>query len=162
VPSALSGDVIAGVLQRFEGRLSGTVLFALDPGDALLWLQSAQAPDGDSELADPLARFVDFGSRIIAGLVEALAAVGRDEVWLGPPALEERPWMAALLATHAPSDTVVLSLTGELGFEIEGVHPALAAPFAVQILLEPKIVAGIVHGLAPESGSDEDSDRATR
>jgi hypothetical protein len=159
VPSALSGDVIAGVLQRFDGRLSGTALFALDPGDALLWLQSAAKGEGDSDGADgadgeeegdPLARFVDFGSRIIAGLVESLAAVGADEIRLGPPRLEERSWMAALLATHAPSDTLVITLTGELGFEIAGVSAALVAPFAVQILLEPKLVAGIVHGLAAE------------
>jgi hypothetical protein len=135
----LSGDVIAGVLQRFEGRLPGTAFFILDPGDALLWLQREGA------MKDPLGRFVEWGGRMLSGVVEQL--ISQAEVEHGAPVLEERPLMAALLATHAPSDTVVLSIQGELVFSILGVEDDMHAPFSIHVLLEPKFITGILSGL---------------
>ena len=137
----LSGDVVAGVLRRFEGRLTGTALLALDPGDALLWLQRG---DDDS---DPLGRFVDWGGRVLSGVILGLASTLQQDVTLAEPSLDERPLMAALLGTHAPSDTVVLSLHGELGFPVSDV-PEIRAPFSIQLLLEPKIVSILLGGLA--------------
>jgi len=137
----LSADLIAGVLQRFDGRLSGTTLLALDPGDALLWLQRG------SDDGDPLDRFVDWGGRLLAGVVEALASAFHVQARLGEPSLEESPLMAALMRTHAPPDTVVISLHGELGFPVSNV-PEIRAPFAIQVLLEPKVVRGILVRLA--------------
>lgn len=131
-----SGELIAGVLQRFEGTLCGTALFALDPGDALLWLQR-----GDDDGA-PLDRFVSWGSRLLDAVIGSLANAAQTQVKCSAPVLEERPLMAVLLGTHAPSDTVVLSLHGTLSFPVANV-PEILAPFSVQVLLEPKILAGI-------------------
>ncbi len=142
----LSGDLVAGVLQRFEGRLTGTALLAMDPGDALLWLQR-----GDDD-ADPLGRFVDWGSRILAGVMLTLASTLQQDVTLAEPTLDERPLMAALLGTHAPSDTMVLSLHGELGFPVSDI-PEIRAPFSIQLLLEPKIVEILLAGLAGDGPS---------
>jgi hypothetical protein len=121
--------------------LSGTALLALDPGDALLWLQRG---DDDS---DPLGRFVDWGNRLLTGVIEALASAFHVDARLGEPSLEESPLMAALLRTHAPSDTVVLSLHGELAFPVANL-PEIRAPFCIQVLLEPKVVRGILVRLA--------------
>ena len=142
----MSGDRVAAVVQRFEGHPSGTALFALDPGDALLWLQRG---DGDE---DPLERFVDWGSRVLSGVIETLASAWETELRIGEPKLEERSLMAALLGTHAPSDTVVLSLHGELRFPVLDV-PEIRAPFSLQLLLEPKLVDGILSVL-PRDGSE--------
>jgi hypothetical protein len=135
-------------MQRIGGRLDGTALLAMEPGDALLWLQRG---DDDS---DPLGRFVDWGNRLIAGVVDSLATALQAEASLQEPTLEERPLMAALLGTHAPSDTMVLSLQGDLAFPVSGV-PEIQAPFSIHVLLAPKLVAGIVAG-PNEPGDDED------
>lgn len=145
-PRGPSGELIAGVLQRFEGPLCGTGLFALDPGDALLWLQ---AGEGQGE---PLDRFVDQGRRLLEVVVGALADAAGADALPGAPALEERPLMAVLLGTHAPSDTLVLGLSGELVFPVADV-PEIRAPFRVLLLLEPKLVAGILAGLPRDEES---------
>ncbi len=139
----LSSDVIAAVLQRFEGHLPGTALFVLDPGDALLWLQCEGAAE------DPLGRFVEWGGQVLSGVVEQLAS--QAEVEHGTPVLEERPLMAALLATHPPSDTVVLSIQGELVFSVQGAPDEMHAPFSIHVLLEPKFIAGILSGLTGDT-----------
>ena len=139
----LSSDVIAGVLQRFEGRLPGTTLFVLDPGDALLWLQR----EGASE--DPLDRFVEWGGRVLSGVVEQLCLHAQVED--GAPVLEERPLVVALLATHPASDTVVLSLEGQLVFSVQGVEDDMHAPFSIHVLLEPKFIAEILSGPAGDT-----------
>lgn len=141
----LSSDVTAGVLQRFGGRLPATALFVLDPGDALLWLQRAGVGE------EPLARFVEWGGQLVCGVVLELASGWRAEVDTGRPVLEERPLMAALLATHPPSDTVVLSLQGELVFGVPGVADEIHAPFSLHVLLEPKFIAGILSGLGGDT-----------
>ena len=139
-----SGELIAGVIQRFEGPLCGTALFALDPGDALLWLQR-----GDDD-GLPLERFVDWGQRLLAGVIDALAEVAQSPAERSEPSLEERPLMAALLGTHAPSDTVVLTLGGTLAFPVANL-PEIRAPFGVHVLLEPKRIAGIAAALEDRS-----------
>ena len=131
----MSSDVIAGVLQRFAGRPPFTALFLLDPGDALLWL----ADDGTAE--DPLGRFVEWGSLVLSGVAEQLPSPAALQP--GSPVLEERPLMAALLATHPPSDTVVLSIQGELVFSVPGVEADLHAPFSIHVLLAPKFMSRI-------------------
>lgn len=148
VSRGLSGDVIAAVLQRFTGQLPGTALFVLDPGDALLWLQREGAAE------DPLGRFVEWGGHVLSGVIEELAAAWQAEVQHGVPVLEERPLMAALLATHAPSDTVVLSVQGELVFQVPGVDEDMHAPFSIHVLVEPKFVGGILTGLGGDTGPD--------
>ncbi len=140
-----SGDLIAGVVQRFEGPISGSALLALEPGDALLWLQR-----GDDD-ADPLARFVEWGSRLLEGVTRALGDALGGEVVCGPGSLEERSLMAALLGTHAPSDTLVLSLHGEMAFPVARL-PEIRAPFGLHVLLAPKRVAAVLDGLRGDEG----------
>ncbi len=134
-------DVIAGVCQRFHGGLAGTALLALDPGDALLWLQLGSAA------SDPLSRYVDLGSRVIGHALHALATSAGAGVELGAASLEERPALAALLCTHAPSDTIVLCLDGEILFSLAERGLALHAPFSLHILLQPKLLDGILSSL---------------
>jgi hypothetical protein len=130
--NAIAPDVIAGVVQRFGGAFSGTALLALDPSDALLWLQM---DDGEGE---PLERFVALGARMLGAIVERLAAARGDQVGFDAGTLEERPLMAALLSTHAPSDTVIVSLDAELAYDMDPTIDTLHTPFTVQLLLEPK------------------------
>jgi hypothetical protein len=137
----ISPELIAGVSQRLLGRLSGTALFAVDPGDALLWLQREGAA------VEPLAHFVEWGSHVLSAVAEKLGDAWQADVSLADAVLEERPFMAALLGTHAPSDTVVLSSVGELSFDVPGVG-AMRAPFTIQVLLQPKMLDGILTGLA--------------
>ena len=131
----LSSDVTAGVLQRFGGRPPFTALLVVDPGDALLWLQRQGATN------DPLACFVEWGGHLLSGVAEELPTSA--DVEHGTPALEERPLMAALLATHPPADTLILSIRGELVFSLQGVADEVHAPFSIHVLLEPKFMAGI-------------------
>ena len=142
VASGPSSDLVAGVMRRFDGPLSGSSLFVLDPGDALLWLQLA----GD---APPLDSFVDWGGRVLEGFVGCLAETLQVEVEPGAPKLEEGALLAALLGTHAPSDTVVLSLHGTLTFPVPVEElDEIQAPFGVHLLLEPKRIARILDALA--------------
>jgi hypothetical protein len=131
--AVLSADVIAGVVLRFDGPCRGTALLAVDPGDALLWLQMEESGD------EPLARFVAQGRRMLEAVIARLAGERAGEACFGPPSLEERPLMAALLATHAPSDTVILSLDAQLAFELDPTIGTLNTPFTTQLLLEPKV-----------------------
>lgn len=141
---AVPNDVIAGVVRRFHGPVRGTALLALDPGDALLWLQM------DASEGSPLEHFVELGSDVLAAVVSSVGDSPEAAPTAEPGALEERPLVAALLATHAPSDTVVLSIDAELAFEIDPAISTLHTPFTVQILLEPKLVQGALQGV----GSD--------
>lgn len=97
-------DVIAGAIMRFEGRLSGSALLALEPEDALDWIGA-----GTSE-EDPIERFLDFSGRLMRCLVEAVAQYWRCSIECSDPSLEENSLLGALLSTHAPPDTVLLSL----------------------------------------------------
>ena len=114
---------------RFEGQLCGTALLALDPGHALQWLRGG----GD----DPLDRFVELGGEVLRAVVDELARACDAAIEVGSCLLEERPLMAALLSTHAPSDTALLSLAGELEFAGDEADPVRAA-YTIQLLLEPK------------------------
>jgi hypothetical protein len=137
--AAISPDVIAGVFLRFDAPIRGTALLAVDPGDALLWLQM---DDSDEE---PLARFVTLGGKMLGAVLSGLAPENDTETSEGTfsGTLEERPLMAALLGTHAPSDTVIVSVDAELAFEIDPTIGTLHTPFTVQLLLEPKIAANL-------------------
>lgn len=138
---AVPNDVIAGVVQRFLGPLRGTALVATDPGDALLWLQLEEST------APPLEHFVAFGSRMLGAVVASLAEADPSEFATMPAALEERPLVAALLATHAPSDTLIVSLDAELAFELDPAIGTLHTPFTVQLLLDPKLLGSVLSGL---------------
>ena len=150
--AVISADVIAGVVQRFDGAFRGTALLALEPGDALLWLQAGKSQE------EPLARFVALGTRMLEAVIASVAD-GCGEIGTSPGALEERPLMAALLATHAPSDTVIVSLDAAFSFELDPTIGALHTPFTLQLLFEPKVFH-LLFGVS--SVRDEASERGTR
>ena len=140
---SVSADRIAGVVQRFEGQRCGTALLALDPGDALQWLRAG----GDD---DPLDRFVLLGGHVLCAVVEELARACDAAVQFGSSLLEERPLMAALLSTHAPSDTALLSLAGEIEYPGAAADPVRVA-YTVQLLLDPKLLDGVLQRLRDPS-----------
>ena len=88
---------------------------------------------------------------MLGEVVAQLAHACHAHVEFGPCLLEERPLLTALLSTHAPSDTALLSVDGELEFQpAPGADPARAR-FAIELLLEPKLLGGVLIGLADRS-----------
>jgi hypothetical protein len=127
-------DVIAGAMMRFMGGLSGSALLALEPEDALTWVRTSTSD------VDPIDRFLELGSQIVRGVVGALAEGWRRSVEFGVASLEEQPVLAVLLGTHAPLDTVLLSLHLQL------VCPEVDAPACLHLLIEPKPLECLLTG----------------
>ena len=141
---------MAGVVMRFEGSLSGTGLLSLEPEDALAWLRTGG--EAEDESASPIDRFVERGASLIGGAVTELARSARRAAEPGDASLEERPLPAALRATHAPPDTVVLSVSAELAAR------ELRVPIGVHLLFEPKVLDGLLTVLSQsDSASDSSS-----
>lgn len=127
-------DVIAGAMMRFGGGLSGSALLALDPEDALAWVRAATSD------VDPIDRFLELGSRIMKCVIEALAEGFRRSVEFSVASLEEQPVLAILLGTHAPLDTVLLSLRLQL------TCPEVDAPACLYLLIERKPLECLLSG----------------
>lgn len=122
------GDLVAGVAARFEGPFAGTAIWAMEPEDALAWVKAA----GDG--GDPIAGYVALAG---GGLSAALSGWGRSmdrDFVLGVTALREDGLAGILLATHAPSDTLILSIRIDL--EVGG----RALPAHVYVLIDPKLL----------------------
>jgi hypothetical protein len=100
----LSEDLVAGVMGRVDGGLPGSLNLVMEPEDALAWAQVGGA------VRDPIASFVSLGSEVLAGMCVALADVLRAEVEFRDAVLVESPELAMLIQTHAPSDTLALSV----------------------------------------------------
>ncbi len=127
-------DVAAGVAQRFRGALRGTSVFTMEPEGALAWARSVE-PANEPERV--IATFVDLGSRVLGDVVSAVAQAIHDaKVEFDAASLQESSRVAIVIATHAPSDTAVVTLG--LDVEFDGVaHTA-----QLDLLLEPKLLAG--------------------
>ncbi len=134
-------DLSAGVLQRFDGQFSATALLALDPADALSWVRCHGSP------SDPLATYRAIAEQLLRHLVGRLAVVFDIETQPGPLSLEEHSVVDTLLATHAPSDTVVLSLCLEVGTS------ALSFTAAFYLMVDPKRLAALLETLEPQPQS---------
>lgn len=120
------GDRIAGVLARFSGRLEQVGLFAMETEDAFAMLRGGAAAD------DPLDAYTQLGCEIVRAVTAAIDPAGGQQQ--GDASLQEDSAIRALLRTHAPSDTVVvsvsLSLPGNRDEEFLAAH--------VYVLTEPK------------------------
>ncbi len=123
-----SGDLAAGVVRRFGGTVGGTALLALDPEDALAWVQASPGSEA------PLERFLGLASAMVEGAISGWANAIGTEVDFGEPGLREDSVVGMLLATHAPSDTLILSARIELS-------PAGGDRVAhLYLMVEPKVL----------------------
>jgi len=153
------GELVAGVSSRFAGALRATALFAMEPEDALESLR-AGVPE-----AEPLGAYTALGRSVSECVVSALAAGAeagdapgdtpaagiRQE---GDASLQEDSVIATLLATHAPSDTVIVLVGVDLLVAARSPsapsEPSDAKAFEeatrayVYILVEPKPFAALL------------------
>ena len=134
----LSDDMIAGVMGRLEGVMPGTASLVLEPEEALLW---ARLGGGE----DPLAMYVTLGKTLLEGVAMFLAEVLEGEVAFDGARLVEQSELAMLVATHAPSDTVVFSTRMRIVARDENFDAVS------HLLVEPKYLAQLLSALSAAS-----------
>ena len=121
------GERIAGGLARFSGRLEQVGLFAMETEDAFEMIRDREASK------DPLGAYTHLGREIVRAVTAAIDPTGGDQQ--GDATLQEDSAIRALLHTHAPSDTVVVSVSLALPGNRD--EDSLAAH--VYVLAEPKL-----------------------
>lgn len=131
----LGDDCVAAVLARLEGGCPGSLAIVLEPEEALAWARTAGG-------RDPLASFVELGRTLGGGLAAALGEGLRRKVVVEDARLVEATEPLVLATTHAPSDTLVVSVRLRLEVRDE----VLAA--VAHLLLEPKRMAQLLSALA--------------
>ena len=134
----LSDDMIAGVMGRLKGVMPGTANLVLEPEEALLW---ARLGGGE----DPLAMYVTLGKTLLEGVATFLAEVLEGEVAFDGARLVEQSELAMLVATHAPSDTIVFSTRMRIVARDE-IFDAVS-----HLLVEPKYLAQLLSALSAAS-----------
>ena len=133
-----AGERIAGVLSKCvpdEDAGNASVfdppsrmgLFAMESEDAFALFDELAAQD------ELLASYTDWGSRLVTRAAHAVAAKA-SRVHPGDSSLEENSVISILTGTHAPSDTVIVTLHLEL------LSPSgeTSAPGFVYLLADPK------------------------
>lgn len=134
----LSDDMIAGVMGRLKGVMPGTANLVLEPEEALLW---ARLGGGE----DPLALYVTLGQTLLEGVATFLAEVLEGEVDFDGARLVEQSELAMLVATHAPSDTIVFSTRMRIVARDESFDAVS------HLLVEPKYLAQLLSALSAAS-----------
>ena len=134
----LSDDMIAGVMGRLKGVMPGTANLVLEPEEALLW---ARLGGGE----DPLAMYVTLGKTLLEGVATFLAEVLEGEVAFDGTRLVEQSELAMLVATHAPSDTIVFSTRMRIVARDESFDAVS------HLLVEPKYLAQLLSALSAAS-----------
>ena len=134
----LSDDMIAGVMGRLKGVMPGTANLVLEPEEALLW---ARLGGGE----DPLAMYVTLGKTLLEGVATFLAEVLEGEVAFDGARLVEQSELAMLVATHAPSDTIVFSTRMRIVARDESFDAVS------HLLVEPKYLAQLLSALSAAS-----------
>jgi hypothetical protein len=120
-------EMMASVLISHHGKLLGTSVISFEPRHAFELIRSLGAAP------DPLDIFRGAGARVLQEMLGWLGAAGGSPVEFGDPTLEERSLVTTVLGTHAPPDTMVVSL--EIGFaSAERVLPAY-----LYLLLDSKV-----------------------
>lgn len=102
---AFDADLVAGALARIDGPLCATALLAMAPEDALGWVRGDWGRD---RAGGEIERFLALAGEVLRDCTAALAQA-EGAVAALDATLAEDPVVAILLATHAPSDTLVLS-----------------------------------------------------
>lgn len=121
-------EMMASVLVSHHGWLLGTSVISLEPRHALELIRSVEIE------GDPLDVFQSTGGKLLQGILGRLGAEGGPTVDFGDPILEEDSLVATVLGTHAPRDTMVVSL--EIGF----VSARQAFPAYLYLLLDAKVL----------------------
>ena len=122
-------DLVAAVMGRLEGGLPGSLGLALEPEDALAWARIGAGPD-------LLESFVALGRMLLEGVAAALS-----EVLRGTTSFQDAE-PCLLAATHAPSDTLVVSARLRIDVRDEAVSAV------AHLLVEPKYFARLLSALA--------------
>ena len=122
------GECVAAVAARYSGGICGTSLLAMNPEDALRWIRSSPG-DGD-----PLESFVKLGDLVQNHLVKAIGSGLGLAIEPTGSSLREDSVPLILLATHAPSDTVIVCIS-ILVAAGDGV-----LPMQVYLMIEPKLL----------------------
>ncbi|MBY0399731.1 hypothetical protein K2X89_05515, partial [Myxococcota bacterium] len=128
-------DLVAAVMGRMEGGVPGSAGLALEPEEALAWARTGGG-------GDPIAAFVALGRAVLEGVAHALGEVTRVETRFLDGRLAEQTEPCLLAATHAPSDTLVLSAR----MRIETRGEAFSA--VAHLLAEPKHVGRLLSALS--------------
>ncbi len=131
----LSEDLVAGVIGRLEGGIPGSLNIVFEPEEALIWAQMGNAEK-------PLEAFVSLGSEFLEGLAVALTDILGSETLFRDAELFEDSELAMFVKTHAPSDTLVLSLR----LRIHTRDDAISA--VSHLMIEPKYLAPLFSALS--------------
>lgn len=129
------GDLVAAVVQRFDGDLPLTAVFVMEPEDALVLARAI------ANGADPLEAYVERGRCILEALVARAAELHGARSLPASAVLAEEPIVPILAATHAPPDVRVVSF--DLVVEAAGRQ----LPAAAHVLLEPKPLGLLIAAL---------------
>jgi hypothetical protein len=128
VMPCFDGECVAGVAGRYRGGDCGASLLAMNPEDALSWVQS------DQGVENPLESFVKLGGLVQTHLIEAIGSGLGLTIEADGADLREDSVPLILYGTHAPSDTVIVCI---------GVHAAVGdrvVPMRVYLMIEPKLL----------------------
>jgi len=128
-------DLVAAVMGRLEGGLPGSTGLALEPEEALAWARIG----GEG---DPIEAFVALGRAVLEGLAQAISEATRTRTRFHDGRLAEQTEPCLLAATHAPSDTRVLSAR----MRIETRGEAFSA--VAHLLAEPKQIGRLLASLS--------------
>jgi hypothetical protein len=121
-------ELMASIVLSHHGRLPGTAVLSFEPPHAFQLIRSLSLE------GDPLETFRTTIANLVQGLLTGFLTAGEGPVAFGEPCLEENSLVATVLSTHAPPDTLVVSL--ELGF----VSPDHALPSYLYWLLDAKLL----------------------
>jgi hypothetical protein len=132
-----SEETVASVLVSHHGDICGTSVIAFEPRHALALIRSLARQGHPTDL------FRKTGASLLQGLLGGFAAARARRIEFGRPTLEESSMVATILGTHAPHDTMLVSL--ELGF----VSPEQAFPSYLYWLLDAKALESTL-GLVDE------------
>jgi len=121
-------ELMASIVLSHHGRLPGTAVLSFEPPHAFQLIRALDLA------GDPLGGFRTTLANLVRGLLAGFLRAGEATVAFGEPCLEENSLVATILGTHAPPDTLVMSL--ELGF----VSPDLSLPSYFYWLLDAKLL----------------------
>ena len=128
-------DLVAAVMGRLEGALPGSLGLVLEPEEALVWARIGDAKDA-------LGSFVTLGRALLEGIATALTEGLRRETVFVEGRLVEAAEACLLAATHAPSDTLVVSARLRINARDEAISAV------VHLLVEPKHFSRLLSALA--------------
>jgi hypothetical protein len=133
-------EMMASVLIGHHGKPLGTSVISLEPRHAVELIRSLGVE------GNPLDIFRTAGARVLQGMLRWFGTGGGSPIEFGNPVLEERSLVATVLGTHAPPDTMVISL--EIGF----VSVEQAFPAYLYLLLDAKVFQSTLGCLAEGEG----------